>query len=443
MLINCLQMRGYKQGNVCYSINSRITLLPKSVRIILPQKITVKGVLNMKKFLAILLASLFILGGASQMFAEGTPAEATDEPIAEQPTQAPDDSAVDPSKETEAPAEETEEPVEETEEPTEVPGEPAEETEEPENPEEPVNPGDPENSENPENPEEPQTNAPADGSQDEKDDYVTMKPGDWRVVMGADLTPEQRAQVYAAFGLKGEIDASKILTVTNAEERFYFEGKLPIDKIGHRSISCIYIKALKPGKGLKVETHNINYCTPEMYVNVLTTIGITDAKIIVAAPKMVSGTAALTGIYKAYESLTGNLINEYAKWAGIDELLATEELAEMIGSEEATEIINELKLILDQTQHMDDEQVRQKIREIADEYGVELTETEVQQILILSRTLEGLDVEQIRERARGLLNAANGWQKFTDGVVNVVEKIGDFFTSVGQFFKELFQKWFS
>ena len=401
----------------------------------------------MKKFLAILLASLFILGGASQMFAEGAPAEATDAPVAEQPSQAPDDSSADPSKETEAPAEEPADPTEIPADPTEAPAEPTEAPEEPEQPEDPEEPTQEpagETEEPTQAPDEPQTNAPADGSSDEKhDDYVTMKPGDWRVVMGADLTDEQRAQVYAVFGLKGELDASKILTVTNKEERFYFEGKLPIDKIGHRSLSCIYIKALKPGKGLKVETHNINYCTPEMYVNVLTTIGITDAKIIVAAPKMVSGTAALTGIYKAYESLTGNLINEYAKWAGIDELLATEELAEMIGSEEATEIINELKLILDETQHMDDEQVKQKIREIAAEYGVELTETEIQQILILSRTLEGLDVEQIRERARGLLGAANGWKKFTSGVANAVEKIGDFFASVGQFFKELFQKWFS
>ncbi|MCH5279398.1 MAG: DUF1002 domain-containing protein [Christensenellaceae bacterium] len=274
-------------------------------------------------------------------------------------------------------------------------------------------------------------------------DYVTMAEGDWRVVMGADLTDAQRAQVYAIFGLSGEVPAGNVLTVTNSEERFYFEGKLPSSEIGTRSLSCIYIRAMEAGSGLDISTYNIDYCTEDMYRNVLLTVGITDAKIIVAAPVTVSGTAALTGVYKAYESLTGSILSEYAKLAGIDELLTTGQLADMIGSDEATEIINELKKILDVTKDMDDEAVKQKIREIAAEYNVELTETQVQQILTLARTLEGLDVEQIRQRVLGLVNAANGWEKFTQTVSNVVADIGNFFKEIAKFFSELFEKWFS
>lgn len=274
-------------------------------------------------------------------------------------------------------------------------------------------------------------------------EYTTMKEGDWRVVMGADLTNEERTQVYSIFGLDSDFDSSKLLTVTNSEERFYFEGKIPLSEIGSKSISCIYIKALKKGSGLDIKTYNIDYCTKEMYTNVLVTVGITDASIVVAAPRAVSGTAALTGVYKAYESMTGNIINEYAKLAGIDELITTGELARMIGSEEATEIINEIKKILDVTKDLPDDQVREKIREIAAEYDVTLTDNQVEQILILSRTLEGLDVEQLRARALGLINAANGWQKFTDTVSGIIEDIGQFFKDIAQFLSDLFDKWFA
>lgn len=75
------------------------------------------------------------------------------------------------------------------------------------------------------------------------------------------------------------------------------------------------------GSGLDIKTYNVDFCTEEMYRNVLTTVGITDAKIIVASPSVVSGTAALTGVYKAYESLTGNILSEYAKWRALMSLL--------------------------------------------------------------------------------------------------------------------------
>ena len=57
--------------------------------------------------------------------------------------------------------------------------------------------------------------------------------------------------------------------------------------------------------GITVETHNIDWVTGDMYRGALLTAGIYDANIIVAAPFDVSGTAALLGIYKAYEDITG------------------------------------------------------------------------------------------------------------------------------------------
>ena len=76
-----------------------------------------------------------------------------------------------------------------------------------------------------------------------------MEDGDYRIVFGADLTDEQRSQVIGMFGIQGEVDENRILTVTNAEERLYFEGKIPSGQIGQRSISSIYICAMPAGSG--------------------------------------------------------------------------------------------------------------------------------------------------------------------------------------------------
>lgn len=272
-----------------------------------------------------------------------------------------------------------------------------------------------------------------------------MDEGDWRVVFGADLTAEERQEVLKLFELSDSIDQDplRVLSVSISEERLYLDGKVPSDKIGSRSISSVFIRAMSKGSGIKVSTININYCTAEMYKNVLNTVGIEDAEIIVAAPRPVSGTAALTGIYKAYESMTGNLISDYIKQAGFEELLTTYDLAEVIGSDEATEVITELKKILDVTQTMGDDEVKECIRTIANDNDVVLTEEQVGQILRLGRTLEGLDVEQIRARALGLAKAVTGWQKFTNGVKQVFEDIGSFLLEVADFLRNVFNDVFA
>ena len=45
---------------------------------------------------------------------------------------------------------------------------------------------------------------------------LAMQDGDYRIVFGADLTDEQRSQVIGMFGIQGEVDENRILTVTNA-----------------------------------------------------------------------------------------------------------------------------------------------------------------------------------------------------------------------------------
>ncbi len=256
-----------------------------------------------------------------------------------------------------------------------------------------------------------------------------------RAVIGADLTPEQIALVYQAFGVQ---QGSVIqLSVTNAEERAYLEGYVDSSIIGTRSISCVYVELLGSGAGMNVTTSNITWCTPEMYISALATAGITDARIIVAAPFEVSGTAALTGIYKAYEDMTGQKLDSIAKLVSTQELTITGALAQEIGSMDSTSIVQDLKMMLDETQNMTDDQIRQQIIQIAAQYNVSLTDTQINQLISLCRSLEGLDADQLKarvEEVQSTLNKVSNAKTQVVGFVNTVKKV---VTSVASFFERI------
>ena len=258
---------------------------------------------------------------------------------------------------------------------------------------------------------------------------------DSRVVLGADLNEEQINSVYNMFSISRGDSAE--LTITNAEEREYLEGYVDSALIGTRSVSCVYVELLSEGEGMSVTTSNINWCTPEMYVSALATAGITDARIEVAAPVEVSGTAALTGVYKAYEDMTGQKLDDIAKLVSTQELTITGELAAQIGSLDSTAIVNELKLMLDETAKMSDEEIRSQIIYIAKQYNVTLTDGQIQQLIDLCRSLEKLDGEALRARVEEVQQTLNKLSDAKTRVVGFVDNVKKVVTSIAEFFERI------
>jgi len=261
--------------------------------------------------------------------------------------------------------------------------------------------------------------------------------GEARTVIGADITQTQKASVYKTFGIsEGDV---KELTVTNAEERQYLDGVVDASVIGTHSISCVYIKVLAAGKGLDVSTSNISWCTKDMYRNALMTAGIDDAQVIVTSPiQGISGTAALTGIYKAYEDITGTKLDTTAKLAGTQELVTTAELADEIGSTDAVTIVNELKEILGETKTMSDDELRAEIQRLADENNIEIKDSEIDQLMSLTRQLEKLDTNQLKQKVEEFQSTARKLAGAKDKVSKFAASFGDFLQSVGSFFSGLF-----
>lgn len=254
-------------------------------------------------------------------------------------------------------------------------------------------------------------------------------------VLGADLNEQQIAAVYGQFGIpRGTVME---LTLTNAEERHYLEGFVADSVIGTRSISCVYVELLPSGSGISVSTGNITWCTGDMYASALATAGVSDARIIVAAPFEVSGTAALAGVYKAYEEMTGVRLDDAAKRVSTQELTVTGGLAQDIGSEDSSSIVGELKLMLDETKNMSDEELGALILRIAARYNVRLTDTQVGQLISLCRSMEKLNPDQLKQRVEDVQGTLQKVHEAKDKVVGFAQSVKSFMETLSEFMQRV------
>ena len=237
-----------------------------------------------------------------------------------------------------------------------------------------------------------------------------------RVVIGADLTEAEKAAVYAEFGInRGAVTE---LTMTNELERKYLEGSVDASVIGTRSVSCVYIEARPAGSGLEVvTTDKITYFTSEMYSAALKTAGITDAKIIVTAPFQVSGTGALAGIYYAVEDLSGETIADMSVDASNQMLTVTGELAESIGDADASDIVTGITDMLGETASMTDEELKTVILAISGQYNVSLTNSQIDSLISLYRSLESLNEAGLLEKVQQLQGTIEKVSTATSGII--------------------------
>lgn len=264
-------------------------------------------------------------------------------------------------------------------------------------------------------------------------------------VVGADLTNAQTEVVYALFGL--ERGSVRELSMTNAEERAWLGGYVDDSLLGANSISCVYIKLLPQGSGTDVKTYNVTWCTEEMYRAALETAGITDVKAVIAAPFEVSGTAALAGIYKAYETLTGLTLDDIAKQLGIQELTTTADLADQLGKLDAEAIVGDVKSVLTETASMTDQELDAQIRSIAEEYHITLTDYQVRQLIKLCRQMEKLGdleltekIQDLQDKAKKISEMNDKAQETRETLSSAAQTIKGFFIKVGDFFSGLFGK---
>ncbi|WP_213974226.1 DUF1002 domain-containing protein [Tepidanaerobacter acetatoxydans] len=245
------------------------------------------------------------------------------------------------------------------------------------------------------------------------------------VIFGADITQSQRQEMLKIFNVN-ENDVM-ILTVTNDEEREYLEGLVPEQQIGTRAISSAYVKLAPKNSGIKVETYNITWVTKEMYANAMVTAGIEDAEVIAAAPFKVSGTAALTGIMKAFEKASGKKLSQEAKKTASEELVLTGDLGEEIGKDKAAKLVQDVKKQVVKQKIKNPEDIRNVIKKIAAELDIELTEEQINQIMDLMKRISklDLDINKISKQLDKISSTLGDVKKTVEENKGLIQKILD------------------
>lgn len=246
------------------------------------------------------------------------------------------------------------------------------------------------------------------------------------VTLGNDLNQQQREQMLNLF--KVEEGKVKTLVVTNAEERQYLEGVATEQQIGTRAISSAYVEGLEAGEGIQVETYNITWVTEDMFRNALVTAGVKDARIIAGAPFNVSGTAALTGILKAFEALRGQEISEEQKQVANEEIVKTGELGEAVGKEKAVQLIQAVKEEVIEKNIKSPEEIRRIIIEISGRLDINLNNQQVEELTKLMERITrlNLNTNEIRRQLQGIGEKLGEITRQNEEVRSLLERIIDF-----------------
>lgn len=238
--------------------------------------------------------------------------------------------------------------------------------------------------------------------------FADAAPGDVIVTLGQNLTNEQKNSLLKEMEVSAEVQT---VTVTNEEEHKYLGDYISKAQIGSKAISSSKITVGEKDQGLSVKTNNINWVTEEMYMNALTTAGVTDADIYVTAPFEVSGTAALTGILKAYETTAQIEIPEAQKQVANEEMVRTAELGERIGAKEATELMTRVKEEIAKNPVQSEDDLRALIEKVAKDMGIELTQEELNGLIALFNKMKDLNID---------------WDQVQSDLKNISENLGDF-----------------
>lgn len=256
--------------------------------------------------------------------------------------------------------------------------------------------------------------------------FADAAVGEMIVTLGENLTNEQKNMILSEMKAPNDVE---VLTVTNAEEHEYLGDYIASRLIGTKAISSSAITLEEKGTGLKLESKNINWVSDEMYINALATAGVKDATVYVTAPIPVSGTAALTGVIKAYEISADKKIPEDVKQAANEEMVKTAKLGDEIGTEEASALVTKIKEKMAANPPANTEEVREVVESSAKDLGIALNEDQVQSLIDLFNKLKELNID---------------WNAVGDQLTAAKDKLSNFLESEeGQSFLDKLKEVFS
>ena len=200
------------------------------------------------------------------------------------------------------------------------------------------------------------------------------------VTLGADLTDTQKQTMMKYFNVSS--DQVQVMTITNEDEHKHLDNIAPQSQIGSRTLSCAYVKPTQSG-GIKVRTANLNWVTGNMIATTLSTSGVKNCEVVAACPMEVSGTGALTGIQMAYEKASGEKLDETKTKLANQEIVTTGELADKVGKNEATTVVNQSKMDVIQNGVQNADEIQNIVINVAEQNNISISQDDIDRIVSL------------------------------------------------------------
>lgn len=242
------------------------------------------------------------------------------------------------------------------------------------------------------------------------------------VTLGADLSDEQRQLITNYFNI--DENNVEVVTVNNDDEHNYLDGIATPQQIGKHTYSCTYIEPTNEG-GIHIKTVNLTWVTCEMIRNALITSGISNCNVICAAPIEVSGTGALTGIFKAYESMGNEKLDDAKVDLASQELVETMEISKDIGQDEATSLIGDIKESVIVGGLSSEAEISNKIEEYLKENDIKLTEEQQDALikLMLDISKQNYSVDDVKNAYQDVKDTVQNIKETSEEAMNILEKI--------------------
>ena len=216
------------------------------------------------------------------------------------------------------------------------------------------------------------------------------------VTLGADLSDAQKQTMMKYFNVIA--DQGQILTVTNQDEHNHLDNIAPQEQIGSHTLSCAYVKPTQSG-GIKVRTANLNWVTGNMIATSLSTSGVKNCEVIAACPMEVSGTGALTGIQMAYEKASGEKLDATKTKLANQEIVTTGELADKVGKDQATTVVNQSKMDVIQNDVQNADEIQNIVINVANQNNISVSQDDIDKIVSLLQQIaqQGYNYDDVKQ----------------------------------------------
>ena len=259
------------------------------------------------------------------------------------------------------------------------------------------------------------------------------------LALGEDLTKAQEESVRDFLNAP---DGTRTIIVTDETiiEQLGLDPNNPANYAGG-CYSSAYVKLLDGNKGITVDARNLTEVTSSMLMNALITSGITSAKVKVTAPFKVTGTSALSGILAGIEDVSGVEISLKQKETAQKEIETTVEIAEEVGQEEASTIINDIKSEVIKEQPKNEKEITKIVINITKDYNIEISDKSKESLVTLMTDVNDLELNY--SELKGALTQAGDTLKDKLKDLGVKLKEEGFFEKIWNFISDLWNKFLS